>query len=61
MDGSGLVEYDFDERRPWNLPPFGLLEIADVCVFLASDQASYLTGQDITVDGGLMAMGQWAN
>eukprot|EP01050_Picozoa_sp_SAG11_P010651 SAG11_NODE_1080_length_5962_cov_7.764284_1_plen_1743_part_00 len=26
MDGDGLSDYDFDERRPWNLPPFGLLE-----------------------------------
>jgi 3-oxoacyl-[acyl-carrier protein] reductase len=29
-------------------------EIADVAVFLASDKARYLTGQTITVDGGLM-------
>jgi NAD(P)-dependent dehydrogenase (short-subunit alcohol dehydrogenase family) len=36
-------------------------EISNVAVFLASDQASYITGQDITIDGGLMAMGQWAN
>lgn len=29
-------------------------EIADVAVFLASDKARYITGQTITVDGGLM-------
>jgi 3-oxoacyl-[acyl-carrier protein] reductase len=29
-------------------------DIADVAVFLASEQARYITGQTITVDGGLM-------
>ena len=29
-------------------------DIADVALFLASDQARYVTGQTITVDGGLM-------
>ena len=28
------------------------LEIAQSCLFLASDQASYITGQSIIVDGG---------
>ena len=30
-------------------------DVANVAVFLASDEASYLTGIDIIVDGGLLA------
>ena len=29
-------------------------EVADVCLFLASDQARYITGQVIRIDGGLV-------
>lgn len=29
-------------------------EVADLCVYLASDRSSYLTGQVITLDGGLV-------
>jgi NAD(P)-dependent dehydrogenase (short-subunit alcohol dehydrogenase family) len=32
-----------------------MLEIAGVVAFLTSDQASYITGTDILVDGGLIA------
>jgi NAD(P)-dependent dehydrogenase (short-subunit alcohol dehydrogenase family) len=43
--------YDFDQH------PMGRIgepeEVADVCLFLASDLARYVTGEDITVDGGV--------
>lgn len=31
-------------------------EIADACVFLASDDASFVTGVDVSVDGGMWAL-----
>ena len=31
-------------------------EVADACVFLLSDQASYITGQHLAVDGGLSTL-----
>ena len=35
-------------------------DIARVVLFLASDQASFMTGSYVNVDGGLMAKGAWA-
>jgi len=29
-------------------------DVANVCLFLASEESSYVTGQTITVDGGMV-------
>ena len=36
------------------------IEIGNVAVFLASDKASFMTGEFVCVDGGMMALGAWA-
>ena len=35
-------------------------EVANVVLFLASDKASFMTGENVSVDGGMMALGAWA-
>ena len=35
-------------------------DIANVVVFLASQKASFMTGESVCVDGGMMAKGAWA-
>ena len=35
-------------------------DIANAVLFLASDKASFMTGENVCVDGGLMAKGAWA-
>ena len=48
------------ERRILSRTPLGRMgqpeEVAGVAVFLASDDASYLTGQSIYPDGGRLAL-----
>jgi NAD(P)-dependent dehydrogenase (short-subunit alcohol dehydrogenase family) len=49
---DGLVR----DKQPW--PEIGIPEhIADTALFLASEESRFITGQVITVDGGLTAQG----
>ena len=34
-------------------------DVASLALFLASDEACFMTGEDVCVDGGLMAKGAW--
>lgn len=64
IDREGLAEAWPDGVRRWQeAAPTGRLgrpeEVGDACVFLASRLASWVTGHDLVVDGGMTARPAW--
>lgn len=55
-----VMEDDAARRKILSRTPMGRLgtpeEVARIAMFLASDDASYITGQTIYCDGGRMAL-----
>lgn len=58
QSAGGYADAEVERRTPLGRYA-NAEEIASVVVFVASDQASYITGTSITVDGGWMAYGGW--
>ncbi|MEU1480564.1 SDR family oxidoreductase [Streptomyces sp. NPDC005760] len=64
IDREGLAETWPEGVERWERQaPLGRLgrpeDVADACVFLASPLASWVTGQDLVVDGGMSARPTW--
>ena len=64
IDREGLAEAWPDGVRRWRQAvPTGRLgrpeDVGDACVFLASPLASWITGHDLVVDGGVSARPTW--
>lgn len=64
IDREGLAQDWPEGRERWvRKAPLGRLgrpeDVADACVFLASPLASWVTGHDLVVDGGVSARPTW--
>ncbi|KUO19845.1 SDR family NAD(P)-dependent oxidoreductase [Streptomyces dysideae] len=64
IDRAGLEEAWPEGVARWErAAPLGRLgrpeDVGDACVFLASGRASWITGQDLVVDGGVSARPTW--
>ncbi|MEU6364993.1 SDR family NAD(P)-dependent oxidoreductase [Streptomyces sp. NPDC046931] len=64
IDGDGLAETWPEGVRRWQRAvPTGRLgrpeDVGDACVFLACPLASWITGHDLVVDGGVSARPTW--
>lgn len=57
-------DYDALRQAAEETHPIGRIgtpqDVANVVLFLVSDKASFMTGEFVNVDGGLMAKGAWA-
>lgn len=64
IDREGLAQAWPEGVERWlRKAPLGRLgrpeDVADACVFLASTLASWVTGHDLVVDGGVSARPTW--
>jgi NAD(P)-dependent dehydrogenase (short-subunit alcohol dehydrogenase family) len=63
LEAMGEDKKEFREQMA-DVHPIGRIgipaDIAKVVLFLASEDASFMTGESVCVDGGIMAKGAWA-